>query len=123
MGAVGATSGVDTETAADFSSGGFSNRWSMPEYQKSSVLGFLESQKDRIQEYVGAEYLPTCLSGRVRCGLGFLGSDRRHRVQCRRDERFDSRLRRCGFLGERAESTRRKETPGLLEPNDLPVRG
>jgi tripeptidyl-peptidase-1 len=39
--AVGGTTGTSTERAAGLSSGGFSNRWGMPEWQKSSVAAYL----------------------------------------------------------------------------------
>ncbi|PIL33248.1 hypothetical protein GSI_04698 [Ganoderma sinense ZZ0214-1] len=39
---VGATQGVP-ETAADFSSGGFSNYWGVPDYQSSAVNGYLSA--------------------------------------------------------------------------------
>ncbi|KAF9814027.1 hypothetical protein IEO21_05330 [Rhodonia placenta] len=38
---VGATTGISPETAADFSSGGFSNYWGVPSYQQSAVSGYL----------------------------------------------------------------------------------
>ena len=38
---VGSTHGINPETAADFSSGGFSNYFEMPSYQASAVKGFL----------------------------------------------------------------------------------
>ena len=38
---VGATQGVPPESAADFSSGGFSNVFSVPDYQSSAVSGYL----------------------------------------------------------------------------------
>ncbi|KAI8974189.1 family S53 protease [Trametes punicea] len=38
---VGATQGVDPETAADFSSGGFSNYFGVPSYQESAVKSYL----------------------------------------------------------------------------------
>lgn len=55
---VGATAGVDTETAADFSSGGFSFRWAMPQYQRSAVLEFLHTEKSTVQGYVNQKLLP-----------------------------------------------------------------
>lgn len=56
--AVGATSGVTTETAADFSSGGFSNRWAMPDYQREIVTQYIMSNEDLIQSYVEQDLLP-----------------------------------------------------------------
>ncbi|KAI0628873.1 family S53 protease [Trametes polyzona] len=41
MTSVGATQGVNPETAADFSSGGFSNIFGQPSYQKTAVSGYL----------------------------------------------------------------------------------
>ncbi|KZT02535.1 subtilisin-like protein [Laetiporus sulphureus 93-53] len=38
---VGATSGIPVEVTADFSSGGFSNIWSRPDYQSSAVSQYL----------------------------------------------------------------------------------
>lgn len=58
---VGATSGVTTETAADFSSGGFSYRWAMPEYQRTAVLEFLKTEKDTVEGYVNQELLPSTM--------------------------------------------------------------
>ncbi|KAI0927799.1 hypothetical protein AcW1_005225 [Taiwanofungus camphoratus] len=40
---VGATQGSGPETAADFSSGGFSNYWGVPDYQSSAVSSFLSN--------------------------------------------------------------------------------
>eukprot|EP00620_Florenciella_sp_RCC1587_P020495 CAMPEP_0182567828 /NCGR_PEP_ID=MMETSP1324-20130603/8939_1 /TAXON_ID=236786 /ORGANISM="Florenciella sp., Strain RCC1587" /LENGTH=653 /DNA_ID=CAMNT_0024781885 /DNA_START=33 /DNA_END=1994 /DNA_ORIENTATION=+ len=56
--AVGATSGVTTETAADFSSGGFSNRWAMPDYQRDTVTQYLEENEKLISTYVLQDLLP-----------------------------------------------------------------
>lgn len=41
MTSVGATTGISPETAADFSSGGFSNIFAQPSYQASAVSAFL----------------------------------------------------------------------------------
>ncbi|TFK49384.1 subtilisin-like protein [Heliocybe sulcata] len=43
MTSVGATTGINPETAADFSSGGFSNYWGVPSYQSSAVSSYLSS--------------------------------------------------------------------------------
>ena len=43
MTSVGATQGISPETAADFSSGGFSNYFSTPDYQSSAVKGYLSA--------------------------------------------------------------------------------
>jgi len=40
---VGATTGISPETAASFSSGGFSNYWGIPSYQSSAVSSYLSS--------------------------------------------------------------------------------
>jgi len=45
---VGATTGIGPETAADFSSGGFSNYWGVPSYQSSAASGYLS--------YLGNKY-------------------------------------------------------------------
>lgn len=42
MTSVGATTGT-TETAADFSSGGFSNYWAQPSYQADAVSAYLQA--------------------------------------------------------------------------------
>lgn len=41
MTSVGATTGINPETAADFSAGGFSNYWGIPSYQETAVAGYL----------------------------------------------------------------------------------
>ncbi|KAI0631107.1 family S53 protease-like protein [Trametes polyzona] len=41
--AVGSTKGINPETAADFSAGGFSNIFPRPAYQKSAVAGYLKT--------------------------------------------------------------------------------
>ena len=41
MTSVGATQGINPETAADFSSGGFSNYFGIPSYQADAVSGYL----------------------------------------------------------------------------------
>ncbi|KAI0669376.1 family S53 protease [Trametes maxima] len=43
MTSVGATQGINPETAADFSSGGFSNYFGVPDYQKSAVKSYLSA--------------------------------------------------------------------------------
>ncbi|EJF58006.1 family S53 protease [Dichomitus squalens] len=43
MTSVGATQGVNPETAADFSSGGFSNYWGVPDYQSDAVSTYLSA--------------------------------------------------------------------------------
>ena len=43
MTSVGATQGISPETAADFSSGGFSNYFTIPDYQSSAVSGYLSA--------------------------------------------------------------------------------
>ncbi|KAI0691960.1 family S53 protease [Cerioporus squamosus] len=43
MTSVGATQGINPETAADFSSGGFSNYFGIPDYQTSAVSGYLKA--------------------------------------------------------------------------------
>ncbi|KAJ7704942.1 family S53 protease [Mycena rosella] len=42
--AVGATQGVSPEIGTSFSSGGFSNYWSTPQYQTDAVAGYLKAQ-------------------------------------------------------------------------------
>ncbi|KAJ7174055.1 family S53 protease [Mycena crocata] len=42
--AVGSTHGISPETASTFSSGGFSNYWSTPDYQADAVSAFLTAQ-------------------------------------------------------------------------------
>lgn len=46
MTSVGATEGVGTETAASFSSGGFSNIFSIPSYQSDAVSAYLSELGD-----------------------------------------------------------------------------
>ena len=43
---VGSTTGISPETAADFSSGGFSNFFSTPSYQADAVAGYLATLGD-----------------------------------------------------------------------------
>ena len=43
MTSVGATQGVNPETAADFSSGGFSNYFGQPSYQQTAVSSYLSA--------------------------------------------------------------------------------
>ncbi|KZT18916.1 subtilisin-like protein [Neolentinus lepideus HHB14362 ss-1] len=43
MTSVGATTGTGPETAASFSSGGFSNYWGIPDYQASAVSSYLST--------------------------------------------------------------------------------
>ncbi len=43
MTSVGATQGFSPETAADFSSGGFSNYFAIPDYQTSAVSGYIKA--------------------------------------------------------------------------------
>ncbi|KAI0923099.1 hypothetical protein AcV5_009919 [Taiwanofungus camphoratus] len=43
MTSVGATAGINPETAASYSSGGFSNYWGIPSYQRDAVKKFLSS--------------------------------------------------------------------------------
>lgn len=43
--AVGGTTGYSEETAAGLSSGGFSGRWAVPDYQAAAVAGYLKSGK------------------------------------------------------------------------------
>jgi tripeptidyl-peptidase-1 len=43
--AVGGTTGVNTESAVGLSSGGFSDHWPMPDYQKEAVDAYLKSDK------------------------------------------------------------------------------
>ena len=43
MTSVGATQGINPETAADFSSGGFSNYFGIPSYQTSAVSSYLSA--------------------------------------------------------------------------------
>ncbi|KAJ6544649.1 family S53 protease [Mycena vulgaris] len=42
--AVGSTHGISPETASTFSSGGFSNYWSAPDYQSDAVAAYLKAQ-------------------------------------------------------------------------------
>lgn len=62
--AVGATAGTSTESAADFSSGGFSERWAMPQYQRSTVEGYLSAEEELVRGYVSQELLPTKMLAR-----------------------------------------------------------
>ena len=43
MTSVGATEGISPESAADYSSGGFSNYFGVPSYQTSAVSGYLSA--------------------------------------------------------------------------------
>ncbi|KAH8094152.1 tripeptidyl-peptidase [Aureococcus anophagefferens] len=77
--AVGATVGFGAKTqVADFSSGGFSNRWARPDYQRAAVETYLSDARDVLVPYVAHGRLPADLfnrSGRAFPDVAAAGED------------------------------------------------
>jgi len=77
--AVGATSGFGAATrVAAFSSGGFSNRWARPAYQRAAVAGYLANARAALVPYVAHGRLPADLfnaSGRAFPDVAAAGED------------------------------------------------
>ena len=77
--AVGATSGFGSSArVASFSSGGFSNRWARPSYQRSAVETYLDKARPLLEPYVAHGRLPADLfnrSGRAFPDVSAAGED------------------------------------------------